>query len=143
VPGFVEVKAEIRSHDGEKLERKTRETVSEFEKSCNLFTNEIDGRSVTPAVKYEIKREYDAFRIDEKEEVVKRILDAASMLNIQPKTCLSGGGSDANIFNEKGITTALIGTGMRNVHTKSEYINLEDMMRCTELLVAGIAGVRL
>jgi tripeptide aminopeptidase len=139
VPGYVEVKAEVRSHNEERLERKTKEIISEFEKSCNLFNNVIDGKSVAPMVRYDIEREYNAFRIDKEEEVVKRLFDAASMLNIQLETCLSGGGSDANIFNEKGITTTLIGTGMKNVHTKSEYINLEDMVICSELLIKAVS----
>jgi len=135
VPGFVEVKAEVRSHNEEKLEEKTKEIMSEFEKSCGLFSNEIDGKSVAPEVRYEIEREYNAFRIDEDEEVVKRVLNAASVLNMEMETRLGGGGSDANIFNRKGIMTALIGTGMKNVHTKGEYISLEDMLICTELLI--------
>ena len=135
VPGFVEVKAEVRSHNEEKLERKTKEIASKFEESCELFKNEIEGKIVTPTVRYEIRREYNAFKIDEEEEVIKRALNAAAGLNMEMETCLTGGGSDANIFNEKGIKTALIGTGMKNVHTKREYINLEDMLMCTELLI--------
>ena len=91
-----------------------------------------------PEARYEITREYNAFRIDEDEEVIKRVFNAASVLNMELETRLGGGGSDANIFNEKGINTALIGTGMKNIHTKSEYINLEDMVICTKLLINTI-----
>ncbi|MEA3431208.1 MAG: M20/M25/M40 family metallo-hydrolase [candidate division WOR-3 bacterium] len=140
VPGFVEVKAEVRSHNEEKLERKTKEIVSEFKKSCSLFSNEIDSKPITPEARYKIIREYNAFRIDEEEEIVKGLFKAASGLNIQLKARLGGGGSDANIFNEKGITTVLLGTGMKNVHTKSEYINLEDMVICTKLLINTISS---
>ena len=140
VPGFVEVKAEVRSHNEEKLERKTKEIVSEFKKSCGLFSNEIDSKPVTPEVRYEITREYNAFRIDEEKEIVKGLFKAASGFNIQLKARLGGGGSDANIFNEKGITTVLLGTGMKDVHTKSEYINIEDMVICTKLLINTISS---
>ncbi len=142
VPGFVEVKVEVRSHNEEKLERKTKEIVSEFKKSCSLFSNEIDGKSVTPEARYEIIREYNAFRIDEEKEIVKGLFKAASGLNIQLEASLGGGGSDANIFNEKGITTVLLGTGMKDVHSKSEHINIEDMVACTNLLIKIISSSR-
>ena len=54
------------------------------------------------------------------------------------KTKISGGGSDANIFFEKGIPLGILGTGMREVHTTREFVRLDDMIRATELLVAII-----
>jgi len=48
---------------------------------------------------------------------------------------LSGGGSDANVFFEKGIPLGILGTGMREVHSVREHVALEDMIRATELLL--------
>jgi tripeptide aminopeptidase len=50
----------------------------------------------------------------------------------------SGGGSDANIFFEKGIPLGILGTGMREIHTLREYVRLEDMVRAVELLLGII-----
>jgi len=51
----------------------------------------------------------------------------------------AGGGSDANIFNEKGITTAVLGTGMRKVHTKEEFIKISDLVLGAKLLLEIVA----
>jgi tripeptide aminopeptidase len=51
------------------------------------------------------------------------------------KTKISGGGSDANIFFEKGIPLGILGTGMREVHTTREFVRLDDMIRAAELLL--------
>jgi tripeptide aminopeptidase len=51
------------------------------------------------------------------------------------KAKISGGGSDANIFFEKGIPLGVLGTGMRDVHTTREHVKLADMVRAAELLV--------
>jgi len=48
---------------------------------------------------------------------------------------ISGGGSDANIFNDKGITSIIMGTGMRKVHTCEEFIPLQDMAKSANLLL--------
>ena len=48
----------------------------------------------------------------------------------------AGGGSDANIFNGRGLATAIIATGMTNVHSTSEQVTLADMVDLTRLLIA-------
>ena len=142
IPGYVEVKGEVRSYDEKKLERKTREIEGKFEGSCKLFQIEIDGNIFAPTVRYEVEREYNAFKIDKRDELVKRVFDIASSLNMKIVTRLGGGGSDANIFNEKGIRTVIMGSGMKNIHTKSEYINLEDMVACVQILIGVISSWR-
>lgn len=54
----------------------------------------------------------------------------------------TGGGSDANIMNGKGIPALNIGVGMSNVHTTEEYIAIKDLEMAAQmvenlLLVAG------
>ena len=46
------------------------------------------------------------------------------------------GGSDANIFNEHGLATVIIATGMTNVHSTNEQVELQDMVDLTRLLIA-------
>ena len=41
-------------------------------------------------------------------------------------TKTTGGGADANIFFEKGILTGVLGTGMRDMHTVRESVNLDE-----------------
>jgi len=43
-------------------------------------------------------------------------------MGLQPELCPSGGGSDANIFNKKGLPSAVLSVGMEKVHTVDEYI---------------------
>jgi tripeptide aminopeptidase len=46
----------------------------------------------------------------------------------------SGGGSDANIYAEAGITCAVLSTGMADVHTPQEHIAIADLVYATRLL---------
>ncbi|MGC9460402.1 peptidase M20, partial [Vibrio genomosp. F10 str. 9ZD137] len=43
-------------------------------------------------------------------------------------------GSDANNFNEKGLTTVNLSTGMAKVHTTEEYIAIEDLVNITKFM---------
>ena len=42
----------------------------------------------------------------------------------------------ANIFNGHGLATAIVATGMTNVHSTNEQVELQDMVDLTRLLIA-------
>jgi len=61
---------------------------------------------------------------------------------IRPVPIETGGGSDANIFNEHGIKAINITNGMRQVHSKEECISLADLYNGCRVLLQAIADFR-
>lgn len=47
---------------------------------------------------------------------------------------MSGGGSDANVFNEKGKETANLSIGYEKIHTVNEYIPIKELEKAVELV---------
>ena len=45
----------------------------------------------------------------------------------------SGGGSDANIFRQKGIGAVVVGMADTNPHTLSEYVTIPDLVDAAHL----------
>jgi len=43
------------------------------------------------------------------------------------------GGSDANVFNEKGLPTINLGIGAQNPHSSEEFILIEDLVKSAEI----------
>ena len=74
--------------------------------------------------------------IDRNASVLQRVDKAAARLQREIRYERAGGGSDANIFNEKGLQTVIVGIGMDHVHSCDESIDLLDMERTIELIVA-------
>ncbi|MNY51167.1 peptidase T [compost metagenome] len=60
---------------------------------------------------------------------------AASQLGLSGRTFHSGGGSDANIFNGLGIPTVNLAVGYENIHTTSERIKADDIVKAAELVL--------
>jgi len=144
VPPVVTLRGEVRSHDEEKLERVTAGIVGAFEQVVAEHRNRA-GHDGLPRLEAQVKRSYFRTRIAEDHPVVTLVRQAAAKLGRPMRTKKSGGGSDANIFFEKGIPLGILGTGMREIHTVREYVRLDDMVRATELLVEIIqlhAGIR-
>jgi tripeptide aminopeptidase len=49
-----------------------------------------------------------------------------------------GGGCDANILNRRGLEVVNLGTGMRDIHTTSEWLQVSDMVAAAEVTLAVI-----
>ncbi|MEI8610593.1 M20/M25/M40 family metallo-hydrolase [Enterovibrio sp. Hal110] len=119
------IEAEARSLDDEKLAKQVAHMVSTFEAAAEKHGAEIEIEST---------RSYNAYRIADDNPHVVAIKAAFEAIGIEPMTKPTGGGSDANVFNEKGLTTVNLSTGMSKVHTTDEFIAIADMVSVTEFI---------
>jgi tripeptide aminopeptidase len=134
IPNLVRVKGEARSHNEEKLNEITDRIASSFTKVIEEYKRKnSDGE--LPRVDIRIKKDFSRTDIPSDHPVVVLANRAAENLGRTMKTKTSGGGADANVFFEKGILTGVLGTGMRDMHTVRESVNLDDMVRTVELLL--------
>ena len=138
VPGLVEIKAEARSHDEEKLDAQIqhmRDCFLEAAESRKLF---LDGERLGARTEIEIERVYPVMNVSPEATVTKLVLEAASNLNYDIALHTSGGGCDANYINEKGIECVNLGTGMYELHTVNEYLLLDEFRRSAEIVLETI-----
>ena len=68
------------------------------------------------------------------------IVEALEAIGLTPDFQLSGGGSDANVFWEHGISAVVCGMADYNMHTLREYVVIPELVQavefCSELLRA-------
>ncbi|MEA3414769.1 MAG: M20/M25/M40 family metallo-hydrolase [Thermodesulfobacteriota bacterium] len=133
VPNLVTVKGEVRSHDAKKLDKITNEIVSSFKNVVENYTNPSEDK--LPALEVFVDKEFPRTNIVADHPVVLLAKKAAANLGTKMNARTTGGGSDANIFFEKGIITGVLGTGMHDIHTVRESIRLDDMVKTAELLL--------
>ena len=90
--------------------------------------------------KAEINQErlYNGFHLGPGEPVVARAVQAAQQVGLEPVLDKSGGGSDANIFNEHGIPSVIMAAGAGRPHTTEEYLHIPSFMQCLDWLVATL-----
>ncbi|CAM3599796.1 M20/M25/M40 family metallo-hydrolase [Parendozoicomonas haliclonae] len=119
------VVAEARSLNTEKLEAQVAHMISTFEAAAEAFGAEVEIEST---------RAYDAFVIADDHPHVAGLMASFKAMGHEPFTKGTGGGSDANNFNAKGLTTLNISTGMSKVHTTEEFIAIDDMVKVSEVL---------
>ena len=135
VPRSVVIEGEARSHDMAKLARQTDEMIACFEAAADTLAREIDGRQVRPQVNCRVEADYPRMKVADTADTVRLAREAAAAIGMDLQIRPGGGGSDANIFNQNGIETIIIGTGMTHVHSVEESVALEDMVKVASLLV--------
>ncbi len=131
IPDMVHLIGEARSCDKEKLCAQTNHMTHIIEK-----TSQENGAWC----KVNIKNLYLPFAIEPHEAVILDAVESAHSIHINPILATSGGGSDANIFNQYNIPTANLSMGMEKAHTNEEYIKIGDLVKITQLLVAIAQG---
>ena len=137
VPDLVTIQGEVRSHNEKMLASKTREIVALFQKAVDEEKSRLgilqnDG---FPKLESVVSLDFPRTDIPETHKVVTLATQAAEKLGRSMKTKATGGGADANIFFSKGIVTGVLGTGMRDMHSVRESIQLDDMVESAQLLL--------
>ena len=89
-------------------------------------------------VRFDYKRHYTAYTIDGESEVVKVGQEAGKNLDLDSSLRTTLGGSDANIYNAKGVPTIVMATGMDKIHTHDEFISRVDLVKTAELVLEVI-----
>ncbi len=119
--------AEARSRDPEKLARQVEHMVQTWQSAA---------AEIGALANIEVEHQYEAYRYDETDPVVQRAFKAARRIGLAPTTKSVGGGSDANVFNARGLPTCVLGTAMSGVHTHEERAAISDLCATAELIVA-------
>jgi tripeptide aminopeptidase len=134
IPDEVILKGEVRSRNEGKLEKYTKELRKITEDTAQEFKARAEVK---------INREYHCYNLSPDDQVVKIARKAAKDIGLQSLLRPSGGGSDANVFNKKGIPSVALAVGMEKVHTIEEYILIKELKNATEYILSIIKTVAL
>ena len=133
ITNLVTLKGEARSLNEGKLRAQCDHMIKCFEEAAAKYEVTVAGKTTKARVESVVEPEYSAMDVPDSSRVVQLVIQAAARLGKQVKTLASGGGCDANIFNRKGIECANLGTGMRAIHTVSEWLDVKDMYASAEM----------
>ncbi len=134
VPNRVMLKGEVRSHDEEKLERQTRTMEACLRRAAAGAAVKLNGRVQEARVEARIVREYDRMDVPLETAIVRRVHEAARNLGFAVDTVAKGGGCDANVLNKRGLQVANLASGMRDIHTVHEWLDVNDLVSAARII---------
>ena len=138
VANSVLLRGQARSHSEEKLERQTQHMLQCLHEAASRHFLELDGKRFQAKVEAKIDRDYDHMHVPDDSAIVRLVQRAAKNLDLELKTLATGGGCDANVLNKKGLEVANLSTGMREIHTVNEWLDLKDLYLSAEVVLETV-----
>lgn len=126
---FVRIRGEARSTSIESLDEQIRHMIACFEEA---------GREFGVTIEIDHARHYVSYHLPDDAPVVQVAQQASRSLGLASTLRTTLGGSDANVFNAKGLPSIVMATGMEHIHTHAERVTRADLIKTTELTLAVI-----
>jgi tripeptide aminopeptidase len=130
IPDEVVVRGEARSHDEKKLEAQCAHMRECFQEAEAHFPGS--------KVNVLIEASYAAMNVPDDAPIMRLVRAAAARAGRSIESAGLGGGCAANILNHRGFEVVNLGTGMREIHTTSEWLKVSDMVAAAEVTLATI-----
>jgi tripeptide aminopeptidase len=127
VPDWCTLVGEARCHD----ERRLGELVQEMLDACAFAAAATDCE-----VETEVRKSFVGYRLRRDEDAVLLAAAALARCGAAPTYTLSGGGADANVFNERGRRCVNLANAMTDIHTPEERIAVADLEAMADVTVA-------
>jgi tripeptide aminopeptidase len=127
VPEHCRFLAEVRSHDERKLADVVQEMLETVTFAATLAECEVETHVEGSARGYRFRRDDLPVRI---------AAGALERSGREASYILSGGGADANVFNERGLQCVNLANGMTDIHTPDERIAVADLEAMVDVTLA-------
>ena len=161
IPGTAYAEYEIRSHRKDVLDFHVKRVIGTIEgvvRENRVFstaksatgmggdplkvTDENGIKIYHSQVDVDVEVGYEGYAVPEDSRLVQRMKSAVAAAGLEPRIITAQGGSDANIFNRRGLESVVLGCGMYGAHGVKERANMKDMANCVEVLMHLVADSR-
>ena len=83
--------------------------------------------------------QYRGYSVAQDDEVYRLVAAACGDVGVEPVPYTTGGGADSNILAEAGVPVLALACAMRDVHSPSEHVRIDDLETLTALVEAVLA----
>ena len=135
VPNEVIVCGECRSRDNAKLERQIQHMVQCFESAVERASVTLEGHRFNASLEYNVRTEYEAMNLPDDTPIVRKVIEAARRAGRVVRTGSNRRRVRRQHLNRRGMVVANLGTGMRDIHTVREWLDVKDMVSTAEVTV--------
>ncbi|HET7571385.1 MAG TPA: M20/M25/M40 family metallo-hydrolase [Gaiellaceae bacterium] len=133
VPEWCTFLAEARCHGEAKLADVVQEMLDAFSFAASECDVEVETRT---------RKSYNGYRLRRDDEAVRLAAGALERCGHEVRYGLSGGGADANVFNERGRRCVNLANAMTDIHTPDERISVADLEAMVDVTAALVEAAR-
>jgi tripeptide aminopeptidase len=133
VPEWCSFLAEARCQDEDRLHDFVQEMVDAFAFAATATDCEVETT---------LRKSYVGYRFKQSDDVVRLAATALQRCGHEVSYALSGGGADANVFNEHGRRCLNLANAMTDIHTPNEHIAVADLEAMVDVTLALVDAAR-
>ena len=133
IPDHCSVSVDVRSHDAGKLAALVQEVVDAAAYAANTAECTLDVHVLETAPGYRFAADIPAITLAQA---------ALARAGYVPRLALTGGGADANAFNQRGRQCVNLANGMADIHSPAEHISVADLEGMVEVTLALVDVAR-
>ncbi len=133
IPEHCRLLAEARSHDERKAAEVVKEMLETFTFAAGLAECEVEVQLEGSARGYRFRRD---------DLPVRLAATAIERTGREASFVLSGGGADANVFNDRGLQCVNLANAMTDIHTPDERIAVSDLEAMVDVTLALVDVAR-
>lgn len=133
VPAHCRIAVEARSRDERKLAELLQEILDCFSFAATVSECEVEAT---------VEDKYRGYRLAPYDPALVLARAALERAGFTPREVAVCGGSDANVFNERGLHCVNVANGMANVHTADEQIAVADLDAMVAVTLELVAAAR-
>ena len=120
VPEEASFTGEFRSRNTETLDLVRMQVLGTLEATRKRYPEAV--------IQEEMTVDFERYSLTEDDPLVVRTTRLLALMGLEPELGPSGGGTDANIFNQHGIRCVVVGMSTRDMHTTREYVEIPDLV---------------
>jgi tripeptide aminopeptidase len=108
-----------------------------FEEMLNQIARDITGKYPGATMEFEVREQYRNMKevLDLNPSIVAIARKAIELARLTPRQLPIRGGTDGSRLSFMGLPCPNIFTGMQGIHSKTEWISVQDMQKSVEVLV--------
>ena len=110
------------------------ETIDDIRARIDTVLTEVRDMFPDATIEDDLHTDFEMFTLTDDDPATRRIKTALRSLGMEPTMSPSGGGSDANIFRQKGIGAVVVGMADTNMHTLQEFVTISDLVDAAHLV---------
>jgi tripeptide aminopeptidase len=133
VPERCSFTVDARSRAEPKLLALVEEMLETFGFAAALAECEVDTRVV---------QLYRGYRLSKDDGALQLAIRALERTGFEPLTVEVGGGADANVFNGRGVSCAVLSNGMAHIHSPEEEISVADLESMVDVTLSLVDAAR-
>ena len=132
VPDVASIRGEFRSMD--------LETIDSLRLQLHETLDTVRARFPEASIEAAVNTEFETYSLGEDDPARQRVEKALRSLGLNPTLKPSGGGTDGNVYRLNGISAAVVGMAVYDMHTVDELVVIPELVEtarlCETLLTA-------